>query len=115
METVPLDIVQAFFHVDTGLLLTAHQLERFEGGPRSVLDRQIAALAVAAEAEYTPFASKDMNLHNSPVRVQLYLALKDWKKRRWPQRMPDTSNGWPGNTPESVATSTGIFFEFGQL
>lgn len=64
METVPLDIVQAFFHMDAGLLLTAHQLECFEGGPRSVLNRKVATLAVARKAEYTTFTSKDMNLHD---------------------------------------------------
>lgn len=63
MEAVPLDIIQAFFDVDAGLFLTALQLECFEGGPRSVLDRKVATPAVACEAEYTTFASEDMNLH----------------------------------------------------
>jgi hypothetical protein len=69
METVPLDIVQALLHVDAGLLLTAYQLECFEGGPRSVLGRKVATFAVACEAEYTAFASKDMNLHGHPCLV----------------------------------------------
>jgi hypothetical protein len=63
MEAVPLDIVQAIFDVDAGLFLTSHQLECFEGGPRSVLDRKVAAIAVACEAEYATFTSEDMNLH----------------------------------------------------
>jgi hypothetical protein len=63
MEAVPLDIVQAFFDMDAGPLLTALQLECFEGGPRSVFGGKVATLAVACEAEYTTFASEDMNLH----------------------------------------------------
>jgi hypothetical protein len=63
MEAVPFDIVQAFFDVNAGLFLTSHQLECFEGGPRSMLDRKVTTLAVAREAEYTTFASEDMDLH----------------------------------------------------
>jgi hypothetical protein len=63
MEAVPLDIVQAIFDVDAGLFLTTRHLECFEGGPRSVLDREVATLAVACEAEYATCTSEDMNRH----------------------------------------------------
>jgi hypothetical protein len=66
MDAVPFDVVQAFFDVDAGLFLTSRQLECFEGGPWSVLDRKVAAVAVACEAEYTTFAPEDMNLHGHP-------------------------------------------------
>jgi hypothetical protein len=63
MEAEPLDIIQAFFDIDAGLLVTSHQLKCFKGGPRSVLDGKVATLAVTCETEYTTFASEDMNLH----------------------------------------------------
>jgi hypothetical protein len=63
MEAVLLDIVQALFDVDAGLGLTSHQIDRFEGGPRSVLGRKVVAIAVERKSEHTAFAPEYMKFH----------------------------------------------------
>jgi hypothetical protein len=64
MEPMLADVVQANTHIDALVGFVVVQLYRLEGGPRTILRRQVRTLLVQRKAEYTVLASQHMHFRH---------------------------------------------------